>query len=218
MKSNIHVLLVDDHAIVRDGIKMLLSAQKDIQVVAEAENGEQAIQLAKIHEPDLVLMDISMPVLNGLEAAKEILRICNQTKVILLSMFADEEYVLTAIRSGVAGYLDKQSAAPAVIDAIRSVMNGEAYFSPSISKTVLKAAKGRVEQKKVSSRFERLTSREKQVLQLIAEGAVCREIAEKLFISIPTVYKHRQNVMKKTGLNDVSALTRFAIENNLIRG
>lgn len=217
MKNQIiQVLLADDHAIVRDGIKMLLTAQKDINVIAEAENGEQAIQFAKEHNPDVVLMDISMPLLNGLEATKEILRTQN-TKVILLSMYTDEEYVITAIRAGVSGYLDKQSAAPTVIEAIRSVMKGEAYFSPSISKTVLKAAINQFDSNRLSTRFERLTKREKQVLQLIAEGKTSKVISEKLFISMPTVYKHRQNIMNKIGIRDVAGLTRFAIKNNLVR-
>ncbi len=217
MKNHIiQVLLADDHAIVRDGIKMLLSAQKDIKVVAEAENGDQAIQLAKAHNPDVVLMDISMPVLSGLEATKEILRTLD-TKVILLSMYTDEEYVLSAIQSGVSGYLDKQSAAPAVIEAIRSVVAGEAYFSPSISKTLLKTAINQFDNNRVSARFERLTKREKQILQLIAEGGTAKVISKKLFISRSTAYKHRQNIMNKTGIRDVAGLTRFAIENNLIR-
>lgn len=212
----IQVLLADDHAIVRDGIKMLLSAQRDINVIAVAENGDQAIQLAKEHNPDVVLMDISMPILNGLEATKEILR-TQSTKVILLSMYAEEEYVMTAIRAGVSGYLDKQSAASTVIEAIRAVMKGEAYFSPSISKTVLKAAKNQFDSNYLSTRFERLTKREKQILQLIAEGGTANVISKKLFISVTTVYKHRQNIMNKTGIRDVAGLTRFAIENNLIR-
>ncbi|MCH7762236.1 MAG: response regulator transcription factor [Candidatus Marinimicrobia bacterium] len=212
----IQVLLADDHAIVRDGIKMLLSAQKDIKVIAVAENGDQAIQLAKEHNPDVVLMDISMPILNGLEATKEILRTQN-TKVVLLSMYTEEEYVMTAIRAGVSGYLDKQSAASTVIEAIRAVMKGEAYFSPSISKTVLKAAKNQFDSNYLSTRFERLTKREKQILQLIAEGGTANVISKKLFISVTTVYKHRQNIMNKTEIRDVAGLTRFAIENNLIR-
>ncbi|MFQ6677724.1 MAG: response regulator [Fidelibacterota bacterium] len=214
--KRIRVLLADDHAIVRDGIKMLLSEEKDIKVIAEAENGDMAIQMAREHCPDVILMDISMPVLNGLEAAEEILR-TQKTKVVLLSMYTDEEYILKAIRCGVSGYLDKQSAAPTVIKAIRSVMAGEAYFTPSISKTVLKAATNRFDKKLGSSRFDCLTKREKQILQLIAEGGTSNSISEMLFISKSTVYKHRQNIMKKTGVREIAGLTRFAIENNLVR-
>ncbi|MCH7613250.1 MAG: response regulator transcription factor, partial [Candidatus Marinimicrobia bacterium] len=130
------VLIADDHTLVRDGIKALLSFEKDIEVIGEADNGETAIALAKQLKPDIVLMDIAMPNINGLEATKEILRFVD-TKIILVSMHSDEEYVLEAIRAGVSGYLDKQSAASTVIEAIRAVMKGEAYFSPSISKTVL---------------------------------------------------------------------------------
>jgi len=214
--KSIQVLLADDHAIVRGGIKMLLSEEKDIQVIAEAENGDEAIQLAREHCPDVVLMDISMPVLNGLVAAEEILRTQN-TNVILLSMYTDEEYVLKAIQCGVSGYLDKQSAAPTVINAIRSVMAGEAYFSPPISKTVLKAAANRFDKKHGSPRFDCLTKREKQILQLIAEGGTSNSISEMLYISKSTVYKHRQNIMNKTGVRDIAGLTRFAMDNNLVR-
>jgi len=214
--KTIQVLLADDHTIVRDGIKMLLLAQKDINVIAEADNGDQAIKLAKEHSPDVVLMDISMPILNGLEATKEILRVQN-TKVILLSMYTDEEYVITAIQAGISGYLDKQSAAQTVIEAIRSVMSGAAYFSPSISKTVLKVAKNQFDSSNHSTQLERLTKREKQILQLIAEGGTAAVIAQNLFISVPTVYKHRQNIMRKIGIRDADGLKQFAIENSLIR-
>lgn len=210
------VLIADDHTLVRDGIKALLSFEKDIEVIGEADNGETAIALAKQLKPDIVLMDIAMPNINGLEATKEILRFVD-TKIILVSMHSDEEYVLEAIRAGVSGYLDKQSAASTVIEAIRAVMKGEAYFSPSISKTVLKAAKNQFDSNYLSTRFERLTKREKQILQLIAEGGTANVISKKLFISVTTVYKHRQNIMNKTEIRDVAGLTRFAIENNLIR-
>ena len=135
-KEKINILLADDHAILRDGIKMLLSAEKDLTVVGEAKNGEEAIQIARELKPDVVLMDISMPSINGLEAAKQILRFVD-TKIILLSMYTDEEYVVQAIRIGVSGYLHKQSAATSLLKAVRAVMNGEAYFSSSISKTIL---------------------------------------------------------------------------------
>jgi len=214
-KVKINILLADDHTIVRDGIKMLLSAEIDIHVVGEAGNGDEAIQLARKLKPDIVLMDISMPNINGLEAAKEILRFV-ETKIILLSMYTDEEYVLQAIRMGVSGYLHKQTAAPTLIKAIRAVINGEAYFSPSISKTVLETAQKTFNENDERSRLDLLTKREKQVLQLIAEGISSKQIGINLFISLPTVYKHRQNLMKKVGVSNAAGLVRLAIENKLV--
>jgi len=215
VREKINILLADDHAILRDGIKMLLSAEKDLNVVGEAKNGDEAIQIARKLKPDIVLMDISMPSINGLEAAKQILRFVD-TKIILLSMYTDEEYVVQAIRIGVSGYLHKQSAATSLLKAVRAVKNGEAYFSSSISKTVLETARKNIHKQLDFSRFDSLTKREKQILQMISEGTSSREIGNQLFISMPTVYKHRRNLMKKIGVFDAVGLTRFAIKNKLI--
>jgi len=215
MKSDIiQILLADDHAILRDGIKSLLNKENDMDVVGEADNGDEALQKARKLKPDVVIMDISMPNMNGLEATKEILRFVN-TKVVLLSMHTDEQYVARAIDVGVSGYLDKQSAASVLISAVRSVNNGMSYFSPSITKTALEAATGKLGYEMDSS-LKKLTKRERQVLQLIAEGETADKIAKTLFISVSTYYKHRQNLMKKLGMNNVADLTRFAVDNQIV--
>lgn len=213
-RNTIEILLADDHAILRDGIKSLLTTEKDMRVVAEAKDGDQALQKARSLKPNIVIMDISMPNMNGLAAAREILRFVD-TKVLLLSMHTDEEYVVRAIHAGVSGYLDKQSAASTLITAVRSVHSGEAFFSPSISKTVLQAALDGISTP-TSTRLDHLTKREKQILQLLAEGEKVPGISKKLFVSVSTVYKHRHNLMNKLNLFNLADLTRFAVENKMI--
>lgn len=216
--NKIKVLLADDHTVVRQGINSLLKAEADIEVVGEAENGRQAVQMAKTLLPDIVIMDIAMPQLNGLEATRQIIKEGIPTKVLVLSSYSDDEYVHQLTEAGAAGYLIKQTAANDLIKAIREAYRGNAFFSPSISKRLLDYYREAYMKggKPIKKHGEQLTSRELEVLQLVAEGKVNKQIAADLCISIKTVEKHRQQVMNKLNIHDVAGLTRYAISRGII--
>jgi DNA-binding NarL/FixJ family response regulator len=219
MKKIITVLLADDHTVVRQGLRVLLEAENDIKVVAEAENGRQAVQLAKRHRPDVVVLDVAMPLLNGLEATRQIIRDAPQSKVLILSSYSDDEYVQELTEQGAMGYLVKQSAANDLLKAVREAQKGNAFFSPSISKRLLEHCREALVRGQVGKkRGRRLTSREAEVLQLIAEGHANKQIATELTISIKTVEKHRQQVMNKLNIHDVAGLTRHAIAKGIVEG
>ncbi len=203
----ITVLLAEDHMIVREGLRALLRLETDIEVVGEAENGRQAVNLTASLCPDVVVMDIAMPLLNGLEATRQILRATPGTKVLILSAHSDDAYVERVMELGAAGYLVKQTAAHILPKAIREIHGGVLFFSPAISKRLQQR------QKKGGSI---LTSREMEVLQLIAEGKANKETANMLHISIKTVEKHRQKLMEKLNIHDTASLTRYAIANGII--
>jgi DNA-binding NarL/FixJ family response regulator len=216
--KKINVLLADDHTVVRQGLRALLEAEPDIAVVGEAETGRQAVQLARNLLPDVVVMDIAMPLLNGLEATRQILKQGPATRVLILSSYGDDDYVHQLNEAGATGYLLKQTAAADLVTAIREARNGKAYFSPAISQrlmdhyreTLLKGAP-------VKKRTGLLTSREAEVLQLIAEGKANKQIGAELGISIKTVEKHRQQVMNKLNIHDTAGLTRYAISKGMIK-
>lgn len=215
--AKIQVLLADDHTIVRQGLRMLLDAEADINVVAEAESGRQAVQLVRQYKPDVVVMDIAMPMLNGLEATRQILKEEPGAKVLMLSSYSDDEYIQQLTEAGAIGYLLKQTAATELIKAIREAKNGNAYFSPAISRRLLEQCRevfmnGGAKRKTTVS----LTSRESEVLQLIAEGRANKQIAAELGISIKTVEKHRQQVMNKLNIHDIASLTRYAMAKGII--
>jgi DNA-binding NarL/FixJ family response regulator len=215
--QKITVLLVDDHTVVRQGLRVLLESEKDIGVVGEAESGRQAVHMAKKLLPDVVVMDIAMPLLNGLEATRQIVKEVPSTKVLILSSYSDDEYVQQLTEVGAAGYLIKQTAANDLVKAIREAQRGNAYFSPSISRRLMDIhreayLRGGV----VKKRGDHLTSRELEVLQLIAEGKANKQIAAELCISIKTVEKHRQQVMNKLNIHDIAGLTRYAISKGII--
>ncbi|MGO8765285.1 MAG: response regulator transcription factor [Limisphaerales bacterium] len=213
--EKIQVLLADDHTIVRQGLRALLEAEPDIAVVAEAGNGRQAVQLAKNFSPEVVVMDLAMPNLNGLEAARQIARDVPGAKLLILSSYNDDDYVAQVIKAGAKGYLYKQTAATELIRAVREVCRGNRYFSASISRRLLdENREGGANGKKGGS----LTSREMEVLQLIAEGMASKQIAAELEISIKTVEKHRQQVMNKLNRHDIASLTRYAISKGIIEG
>src|ERR1051326_1009490 len=208
----ITVLLADDHTVVRQGLRVLLEAEADMRVVGEAENGRHAVQLVKRLKPDVVVLDVAMPLLNGLEATRQIVRETPRTKVLILSSYSDEEYVQQLTEQGAVGYLIKQTAANDLLKAIREAQKGNAYFSPSISKRILEQCRQAfVRGGPVKKTGARLTPRESEVLQLIAEGQANKQIASELSISIKTVEKHRQQVMNKLNIHDVAGLTRHAI-------
>jgi DNA-binding NarL/FixJ family response regulator len=213
----IKVLLADDHTVVRQGLRALLMSEEDMDIVGEAENGRQAIQLAKKLLPDVVVMDIAMPVLNGLEATRQITRTVPATKVLILSSYSDDEYVQQLTDAGAVGFMVKQTAANELLRAIREVDKGNAFFSPSIAKFLRERRRdGFGNGASARKRADYLTSREAEVLQLIAEGRANKQIAAELCISIKTVEKHRQQVMNKLGIHDVAGLTRHAIAKGII--
>jgi len=213
----INVLLVDDHTVVRQGLRALLAAEEDMEVIGEAENGRQAVALAKKSPPDVVVMDVAMPLLNGLEATRQILKSVPGARVLVLTSYGDDECVQQLMHAGASGYLIKQTAANDLLRAIREVRRGNAFFSPAIAKRLRDQCRdvfsnGSSSAKKSSD----LTSRESEVLQLIAEGFSNKQIAAELAISIKTVEKHRQQVMNKLNIHDVAGLTRYAISRGLI--
>jgi DNA-binding NarL/FixJ family response regulator len=213
----IRVLLADDHVVVRQGLRALLAAEEDIEIVAEADNGRQAVQLAKKLLPDVAVIDIAMPVLNGLEATRQIAQTLPATKVLILSSYSDDDYVQQLTEAGAAGYLVKQTAANDLLKGIREAHKGNGFFSPSVAKRLRdRCREAFVSGQPVKKRSDYLTTREAEVLQLIAEGRANKQIAAELCISIKTVEKHRQQVMNKLGIHDVAGLTRHAIAKGII--
>jgi DNA-binding NarL/FixJ family response regulator len=213
--KKISVLLVDDHTVVRQGLRALLQVEEDIEVAGEAENGRQAVAMARKDPPDVVVMDVAMPLLNGLEATRQILKNPTHTKILVLTSYGDDECVSQLMKAGAAGYLIKQTAANDLLKAIREVHRGNAFFSPAIAKRLRDQCRDAFSPGKQTSGGE-LTSREAEVLQLIAEGFSNKQIAAELNISIKTVEKHRQQVMNKLNIHDVAGLTRYAISKGMV--
>ncbi len=211
----IRLLLADDHTLVRTGFRTLLQNLDGVQIVAEAEDGREAIALAEAKHPDVVLMDIAMPRLNGLEAMARILETQPHVRVIILSMHPNEEYVLRALRIGAAGYLLKDADLTELTLALRSVTQGQTYLSPPISKQVTDYVR-RVGEEPTDD-LERLTPRQREVLQLIAEGLTNREIALALEISVKTVESHRTELMNRLDIHDIAGLVRYAIRKGIIQ-
>jgi DNA-binding NarL/FixJ family response regulator len=211
----VRVLLAEDHTIVRKGLRSLLEAEAGIEVIGEAEDGREAIRKVQELLPDVVLMDISMPKLNGLEATRQIKKWFPGVKVLILTMHANEEYVLQILRAGASGYVVKRAAPTELVLAIQAISRGDAFLSPSISKEVIeeyiRQAEGTVE-----NSYDKLTNREREVLQLIAEGHSSREIAELLHISQKTVRGHRARLMDKLDVHSTAGLTQYAIRKGVI--
>ncbi len=220
----IRVLLADDHRLIRAGIKSLLENIHKLEVIAEANNGREALQKAHELQPDIVLMDISMPELNGLEAAARLCKELPQVKVIILSMYVTEEYVLRALKCGASGYLVKDAEIHELEIALTSVANGQTYLSPPVSKHVIEkylARTGNLQLQDLmrsdeSLKQKELTYRQKEVLQLIAEGSKTKEIADKLNVSIKTIETHRRQLMERLDIYDIPGLVRYAIRTGLI--
>lgn len=212
--ASIRVMLADDHRLVRAGLCSLLKEIPDVEVVAEASDGREALRLVKTHQPDVVVMDIAMEGMNGLEATERILRAHPCVKVIMLSMHVSEEYVLKALRAGVSGYLIKDAATSELEVAIKAVSHGETYLSPAVSKYIIREYKGRIAT--ITSSSEQLTPRQREILQLIAEGHTTKEIATILDVSIKTVEAHRSQLMERLDIHDVAGLVRYAIRIGLV--
>jgi len=211
LNKKTRILLADDHTVVRKGIRMILSAQPDLEVVAEAKNGLEAVSEAERTLPDVVIMDVNMESLNGIEAARRIAEVSPRTRVLALSMHRDAVYVREMLRAGAKGYLVKDADDDALLDAVRAVARGEAYLSPSVADAVLTDYR-----KHVTNPVDLLTSREREVLQLIAEGSTNKDIANQLSLSVYTVEGHRSRLMEKLNLHSTGDLVRFAIRNGFI--
>ncbi|MBT9536749.1 MAG: response regulator transcription factor [Nitrospirae bacterium] len=214
--SKIKVMIADDHALVREGISAFLRMSSDIEVVGEAADGLEAIEVAREINPDVILMDIAMPRLGGLEATIELKKICPNTKILIVTQYDDKEYVNRLLKAGVSGYILKRSAGTDLIAAIKAVSRGEFYLCPALASDVIDGYLGKKEIT-VEEPYERLTDREKQVLKLIAEGHTHKEIADMLNISAKTVIAHQTNLTEKLGISSRSALIRFALQKGIIK-
>ncbi len=219
--NDIKIVLADDHTLIRAGIKQLIEKIRGVEVVAEASNGREAIEKVMEFSPDILLLDIAMSELNGLEVAERLTRDFPLISIIILSMHANEEYVLQALKSGASGYLVKDSAPNELEIAINAVIRGETYLSPSISKNLVNDYLRRIsevpgEQTEETNIFVQLTSRQREILQLIAEGNATKEIASKLNVSIKTVETHRAKIMERLGIHNVPGLVRYAIRAGII--
>jgi DNA-binding NarL/FixJ family response regulator len=215
--DTIRVLLAEDHTIVRKGLRSLLDREVGIKTVGEAEDGREAVREAEKLQPDVVVMDIAMPGLNGLEATRQIKKRFPEIKIIILTVHANEEYVLQTLRAGASGYLVKKAAPADLIEAIQAVYKGDSFLSPSISKTVIDEYIRQAETK--SERdiiYGKLTNREREVFQLIIEGHKNREIANLLYVSIKTVETHKAHIMDKLNVHSTAELIRYAMDNDLI--
>ena len=208
-ETPIRILLADDHAVVREGIRTRLETQSNIHVVAEAANGLEAIEKAKELRPDIVMMDISMPVMNGLDAAKQLQTILPEIKVLILTMHQSKEYILKFQRYGVKGYILKEVSASEMINAIETISYGGTYYSSGVSQALLDGANA-------EASTEELTARERMILAHVAEGYSSKEIARKLNISVRTVETHRRNIKTKLGVHTAAGLTKYAIEHGIV--
>ena len=216
MKARHRVVIAEDHTILREGLRALLSAESDLEVVGEAEDGRQAIRRVEELGPDLILTDLSMPKMNGAEAIREIKKCAPETKVLALTVHKAEEFILEVLQAGADGYILKDASSKELMMAIKSVLGGKRYLSPSVSQMVIE---GYLEGRKSiasSSPWDTLTKREREILKLIAEGHKNKEIADYLYISVKTVEKHRANLMKKLDLHSAAALTAYAMERGLV--
>ena len=218
MKEKKRILLVDDHTLLRAGLRALLSQDPDIEIVGEAGNGRDAINAIRIHTPDLVLMDLNMPGMNGIEAIVDIKRRYPGTRVLVLTIHKTDEYIHETLRAGADGYMLKDATHDELRVAVRSLLNGKTYLSPDISAKVINGYMGTNANKTsgLASTWDTLTHREREVLKLVAEGHPNKFIAEYFSLSIKTVEKHRSNLMKKLDLHNASMLTAYAMEKGLV--
>ncbi|OGO09407.1 MAG: DNA-binding response regulator [Chloroflexi bacterium RBG_13_60_13] len=212
----IRVLIADDHTVLRDGIRALLDVHEDMEVVGDAEDGVEAVEKASQLKPDVVLMDIAMPRLGGLEAALELRQRKLLTKVIVLTQYDNKEYILQMLKAGAAGYILKKAAGTELVSAIRAVHAGESFLHPSVAKTVIDRYLQEGEEDEVERRLDQLTDREKEILKLLGEGRSNREIAELLYLSAKTVTHHRASIMEKLEIHNRTELVKFAIRAGLV--
>jgi two-component system, NarL family, response regulator NreC len=212
----IRIVLADDHVVMRNGLRLLLERQASFEVVGEAVDGRQTMEICDKLRPEVLVLDIAMPNLNGIEAARQISAKWPQTAIVILSMHSDESYVLRALKAGARAYLLKDSAEADLINAIRAVSEGKAFFSPAISKMLVEDYMRRLEQRGVEDSYELLTTREREVLQLLAEGKSNKEVASMLNLSLYTVETHRGNILQKLNLHSVPELILYAVRKGVI--
>jgi DNA-binding NarL/FixJ family response regulator len=216
MSQKFRIVIAEDHTILREGLRSLLSSNPSFEIVGEAEDGREAIKCVEKFKPDLILTDLSMPRMNGMEAIKEIKRESPTIKVLVLTVHRAEEYILATFRAGADGYLLKDSTHAELVMAVKKVLSGKHYISPEISEKVIEGYLDGRRTLKTKSSWETLTQREREILKLIAEGYKNKGIADDLCISVKTVEKHRANLMEKLDLHSIQALTVFAIERGLV--
>ena len=214
--NKIRVILAEDHTIVRQGLRSLLEQSDDIEVIAEAEDGREAVNKTEQLKPDIVLMDISMPILNGIEATRQIKKKFPDIKVLILTMHTTEEYISQILHAGASGYLVKKSAHHELLSAIKAIQKGNSYLSPLVSKKVVDQYLQKTQDDIKQDRYEKLTTREREVLQLIAEGKANKEIAERLYLSVKTVETHKAHLMEKLNLHTTTDLIKYAIQKGII--
>ena len=212
----IRVLLADDHKLIRAGLRLVVDQQPDLSVVGEADDGRQAVELAKSLKPDVVVMDIGMPNLNGIEAARQIREIRPDAAVVMLSMHSDEGYVLRALGAGARAYLLKDSATTDLVQAIHAVVEGKSFFSPAVSKVLLQDYMRKLQRSGAEDSYDLLSPREREVLQLVAEGKSNKEVASLLNLSVYTVETHRAKIMQKLNLKGVPELILYAVRKGII--
>jgi two-component system response regulator NreC len=212
----IRILLADDHAIVRDGLRALLEKQPDMTVAGEASDGREAVQIAEENAPDIVVMDIAMPNMNGIEATRRIIATRPATGVVILSMHQDESYVLRSLKAGARGYLLKDSLRTEVVEAIRSVAQGRSFLTRKVSRLMQEDYIRQMERRGVEDSYDLLTDREREVLQLVAEGRTNKEVASVLSIGLTTVETHRTHILQKLGLHSVPELILYAVRKGII--
>ena len=216
MPDMIRIMIADDHTIVRQGLARLLNDQPDLTVVGEAVNGRAAVDKALELKPDIIIIDIAMPQMNGLEAAKRIRKKLPKTKILILSMYSHEHYIHDLLETGVSGYLLKDSSGRDIINAIHAAMKDETFLSPSISKVLVDTYLSPLKKSSSAERYKQLSNREREVFQLIAEGHSTRQIADMLYVSISTIKSHRAKIMEKLGIETPVKLVHFAIQLGLV--
>jgi two-component system response regulator NreC len=214
--KKLRILLADDHIVMRTGLRALLERQPNLEVVGETENGRETVALAASLRPDVVVMDVGMPVLNGIEATQTIVTQCPATAVVILSMHADESYVMRALKAGARGYLLKDSAAADLVGAIQAISQGKSFFSPKVSRILAEDYVRVLKQKGAVDTYDLLTSREREILQLLAEGKTNKEVATALNISPYTVETHRSHILQKLNLHNSAELVLYAVRKGII--
>jgi DNA-binding NarL/FixJ family response regulator len=214
--NSIRILLADDHNLFRQGLRRIIESQEGLEVIAEAGSGLEAIDLAKLHQPDVAIVDIAMKELNGIEATSQLLRHSPKTAVLILSMYSDERYVMRAVRAGARGFVLKDTLEEGLIQAIHVLHGGQPFFSPSVARLFQDAHMRDVKEKRVDDRYELLTDRERQLYHLLAEGQSNKEIASRLGLSLHTVETHRTRIMEKLGVHSIAELVLGAVRRGLI--
>lgn len=214
--KKIRILLADDHTVMRAGLRTLLERQPNLEVVGETENGRETVELSASLKPDVLVMDIGMPILNGIEATKQIVDQCSTTAVVILSMYSDEAYVMRALKAGARAYLLKDSAAADLISAIEAVSQGKSFFSPKVSRILAEDYIRVLKQRGVVDSYELLTNREREILQLLTEGKTNKAVATMLNISLYTVETHRSHILQKLNLHNSAELVLYAVRKGII--